>query len=196
MLSRIDLVLGRKDINIQMGSLFHGFLMEVIDSDYAYTLHQRNLNPFSQYIFFDKEENSYVWRVNGLTEEVYEKMIKKLAEHKDMNIKVIDKKTEKPMRIDDFALCIYKQEPPKRTNIKFLTPTGFKSNGYYINMPKLNLIYRSSAMKLNKYSKTIKTLDESIFEYLEQKCYISKYNLKSSLYIQGMMNLKDWDISF
>lgn len=189
MLSRIDLVLDNKCVNVQMGSLFHGFLMEFIDTDYAETLHSMNINPFTQFLYFDKEIESYVWRVNGLTEEIYNKMIKKLEKvetiylkHKDMNIKVKNRIIMKPIAIEDFIYEIYVKDAVRKTNVKFITPTSFKSNGKYLNFPDISLIYRSPAMKLNAFSTKIKAIEQTTFNEIEQRTTINRYRLSSAYF--------------
>ena len=77
----LELPPGEK-INISMGSVMHGVLMEMLPPNFARQLHEENLRPFSQCIYFDKEKNKSVWRVGTLNDETYEEIILPLLEIK------------------------------------------------------------------------------------------------------------------
>ena len=50
-------------ISYRQGSLFHGAIMEILNSEYADELHQSQLHPYSQYL--ESDSNGYVyWVVN------------------------------------------------------------------------------------------------------------------------------------
>ena len=70
----------KKAINFSKGSIFHGLLMENIDPDYAECLHTRALNPYSQYVYFDKEKDNFVWKISTLTKEAKDNIIDVLIE--------------------------------------------------------------------------------------------------------------------
>ena len=44
------------------GSLFHGVIMENIDSEYAELLHRNSVNPFSQFVKCENGIN--IWHIN------------------------------------------------------------------------------------------------------------------------------------
>ena len=77
------------------GSLFHGFLMETISSDYAEELHDSELHPYSQYI--DKQDNDLYWVINCTNSKSTENIISKLL-HKDY---VLLKKIDTELKIID-----------------------------------------------------------------------------------------------
>ena len=58
MLSKFEIALkdSENDINRNMGSLFHGALMEMVSRDYGDYLHENHLKPFSQSIFKRDDE--------------------------------------------------------------------------------------------------------------------------------------------
>lgn len=189
MLARIDFLLENKNLNERMGSVFHGFIMEQIESDYANFLHSSNDNPYSQYLFFDKLRDSYVWRINTLTEEAYEKIILRLKDinlinikQKQLSIEVKEKIQPEITNTEKLATEIYSKSNVEKIGIKFLTPTSFKSRGKYENYPRLPLFYGSLMRKINKFSPTIKAGDLEVVDFLSEKTWISRYNLMSTTY--------------
>ncbi len=91
MLSRMDVVLpneGNEKLNYNTGALLYGYMMEQI-GEYAQALHEQGIKPYSQYLFFDKAQNSYVWRINTMTESAYERLLLPLKDalKKDIFIK-------------------------------------------------------------------------------------------------------------
>ena len=89
MLSKFEITLkdSENDINRNMGSLFHGALMEMVSRDYGDYLHENHLKPFSQSIF--KRDDEFKWIVNCLDRESSEifndilmnRLIEKYADH-------------------------------------------------------------------------------------------------------------------
>ena len=69
MLSKFEIALkdSENDINRNMGSLFHGALMEMVSRDYGDYLHENHLKPFSQSI--SKRDDEFKWIVNCLDRE-------------------------------------------------------------------------------------------------------------------------------
>ena len=53
MLAQINIELEANGLSTNMGSLFHGYLMENIDSAYADYFHYNTTNPFTSCIFKD-----------------------------------------------------------------------------------------------------------------------------------------------
>ena len=48
------------------GSLFHGYLLSKLDTNYVEKLHHLALNPYSQYSYFDSNDNTYIWKISTL----------------------------------------------------------------------------------------------------------------------------------
>ena len=60
MLAQINMELEAVGLNVNMASLFHGYLMENIDPAYAEYFHYNTTNPFTSCIFKDTKENKAV----------------------------------------------------------------------------------------------------------------------------------------
>ena len=65
-----------KSRNDLLGSLFQGFIMENIDTDYADTLHVSTLHPYSQYVTMT--DDKIIWTLNTLNAEAKEKIADKI----------------------------------------------------------------------------------------------------------------------
>lgn len=56
-----------KKLDFGISSLMQGVMMELIDSEYAETLHEQGLNPYTQHVKF--QDGSIKWIISTLTEE-------------------------------------------------------------------------------------------------------------------------------
>ena len=61
-------------VHQEMGSVFHGALMERISADSADLYHHMTLRPYSQAVYWDVERHLPVWRLGFLTDEAYERI--------------------------------------------------------------------------------------------------------------------------
>ena len=67
----MEIVLGipeNEKVHRAMGSIMQGALMEILDIESTKILHVDGLRPYSQYIYFDKNKNQPIWRVNSLND--------------------------------------------------------------------------------------------------------------------------------
>ena len=58
-----------------LGSVLHGVMMSCISTEYATFLHTIKVPPYHQYVYYDKERNTSVWRIAALTEESIEEIM-------------------------------------------------------------------------------------------------------------------------
>jgi CRISPR-associated endoribonuclease Cas6 len=186
MLNRIDLVLKNKNINRNMGSIFAGYLTSIIDRDYVEYLHHLQLNPYTSYVYFDKKENRYVWRINTLDKLSKEMIIDKvsvlnerefLLENQNINIEV-----EKFVRYPEVDYSTLYLNEEKKNKIIFNTPTSFKSQGSYQIFPQVDLILNSVVRKINEFSEEIKIEEQSVLDSIINKTSITSYTLRSTKY--------------
>jgi CRISPR-associated endoribonuclease Cas6 len=186
MLNRIDLVLKNKNINRNMGSIFAGYLMSIIDRDYVEYLHHLQLNPYTSYVYFDKKENRYVWRINTLDKIAKEMIIDRvlvlnerefLLENQNINVEV-----EKFVRYPEADYSTLYLDEEKKNKIIFNTPTSFKSQGVYQIFPQVDLILNSVVRKINEFSEEIKIEEQSVIDSIISKTSITSYTLRSTKY--------------
>jgi CRISPR-associated endoribonuclease Cas6 len=190
---RMELETEENQIGYYQSSNLQGVLMEQIDSDFALLLHTQSLNPYSQSVFW--ENGKTIWSIKTLNENAYQNIIIPLKNDtfneftikKNINVKILTKeltlKSKKEL-LEEF----YNTPSDKNINIGFITPTAFKSNGRYVIMPDLRLIFQSL---MNKYSASsdneLEMFDEDTLEQLVEHSEISRYRLKSTYFpIEGI----------
>ena len=183
---KIKLDINSREIGYNSGSLFQGFLMENIESDYANNLHTLKINPYSQYINRTKE-GTY-WNIGATNREAYEKIISPILEldeviikDKDVKLKILDKSLNIIKREDFIEKNLFENFDSKEIVFNFITPTAFKRDNRYVIIPEPALIFQNLIKKFDSSG------EEKIFSYdlldeIKNSVYISRYNLKSRLF--------------
>ena len=172
--------------NSSLASVFHGVLMEKIDTAYADDLHISRTHPYSQYI--TNEDGCVVWNINVLDDLSAEKIIKVLKsdtfdkaelKSKDITLNIVSKELD-AVSYDDLIKEYYLDGRSSRyITIRTITPTAFKSNGRYVIFPTSELILNSIARKYDAFSGSTSILDEQLSYYIEENTDIVEYDLKS-----------------
>ena len=187
MLSKIQFLLSfeyKEKLTYQISSSMQGVLMELIPTDYAEELHTDGLKPYHQYVS-DITEDTFIWTVCALNEEAREKILDVLMKqksfqlkHKGIELHIIEQK----LLIKSYDSLIqeyYFTNQPRDITIHFMSPASFKSQGHYVIIPDVKLIFQSLMNKYDAYSEETKVCDEVVLEHIENYCFIKKYNLKS-----------------
>ncbi len=177
-------------LNLNTGSLMHGVLMENIDRDYGEYLHQNGMHPYSQFIYWDKDRQSYIWRVSTLNSEAKYQIIDKIQnldkiylKHRDITLEVKSSKVVKEILYKELANEYFLQNSQqKKITIKFITPATFKTQGEYVIFPSINLIYKNLLTRWNSYSKDISLEDEETENHLINYTKMIGYKLRSTKY--------------
>lgn len=170
-----------------LGSVLHGVIMSCISTEYATFLHATQIPPYHQYVYYDKERHTSVWRITALSEESIHNLITPL-----WNISSTIKLTQKngSLIIDarrvvletDYAsiaqsfLGDVKQY--KKIDITFVTPTSFKVNQAYAIFPDIEKIMRSFLKKWNAFSTSDVYDDEELFQALCDNIYVADYRMR------------------
>ena len=186
MLTRLVLKLNlpKRDIFISGDSL-HGVIMETIDGAFAEELHCQGLKPFSQHLEFFQGE--VFWVVNALTAEAETKIIGVLnnpsfstfrLKKYNLDVSIIDK-TKIQLEYKDLVNQFYFDASHRIFNVRFVTPTAFKSGGEYIFFPDWRLIIGSLMRKYNHVNGKENPEDSDILEALVCSIKPIKYELKS-----------------
>lgn len=172
------------ELAFQMSSLFHGVLMELLPENYAEYLHQSRLHPFSQHL--EKRQEKWYWIIcclNGAARDIIiNKTLWNLKQfslkRQQQKIEILDKKyaecTYKEL-MDSF----YREENNKYIQVRFCSPTAFKSQGQYVFYPDLKYIFQSL---MNRYDAALEEAAMRDQETLEQICNyarIIRYDLRS-----------------
>ncbi len=188
MLAKLEMKLTKTDdMSYQMSSLFHGVLMQLIDENYADELHSSKLHPYSQHI--ERRGDDWYWIVNTLSEKACDVLIKDsllkinciYLNKKNLSIGIEEKKyTELNDR--ELADCFYKEKAERYVTLQFLTPTAFKMNGRYINLPDIELIFANIMNKYDAANANDTVKDEETLMQLTQYTSLNRYELRSTLF--------------
>jgi CRISPR-associated endoribonuclease Cas6 len=197
-------------VNSSWGSIFHGMLMEMLDSCLAGKLHENGAKPWTQYIRPGKAGEA-LWTISTLTEEM-EGMIKKnLIEklpltnslrQKGFDITLNEPLSEKSESFRELADNAFLKAGIKRKHVlEFLTPTTFKTKGNYALYPTADLIVQSLLSKWEAFSCELSLKEDNIRENLSNHIYIDSYKLKTmnfyleSVRIKGFVGTMKFAIS-
>lgn len=174
-----------KLLSVLNSSLFQGVLMELIDSDYAEKLHHYEINPYSQYLIFDKDK--IYWCINALTKEASENITYKVRnqnlteihiKYKDIKLQILSEKFEKieeEKMVQDMLIL----DAPRIVTIKFESPTAFKKQGKYIFYPSVRHIFQSLIKKVDALSESFNISTDDVLNDFEENIEIIRYRLKS-----------------
>lgn len=181
-------------LSYQMGTLFHGALMEMLPKGYADELHHSELHPYSQYLVFKKQE--YYWVVCCFNEKAVRNIIwdalqkTERLEIKKENIEIeIQQKDYTEIRHSELMKHFYEKTGKRYLRVHFLTPTAFKQQGKYIFYPDIRCIYQSL---MNKYDAAVREESMTDEETLEQLCensQIVRYDLKSVPFVMEKVKI-------
>ena len=193
MLAQINMELESKELNINMASLFHGYLMENIDSAYAEYFHYNTTNPFTSCIFKDTKEDKFFWRVTTFSQKAYDMLMsyfskgipeKIYLKNKDLEINVKSFSIQKKSYEDLFL------EATERKRIQLMSPTSFKSDGITHIFPNISTLISGVIAKINQHSETAELEDKKIVNELLEKVYIKDYNLRTKIFHLESIKIK------
>lgn len=189
----IGLENSEKLVDIKSSSLFHGFLMEQLEYEYAEILHQNGWKPYTTSI--RQKEDILLWEITTLNLEAKEKVIDHLLKkelrhiylsYKKLKLEIVSmEKTE--VSYDDLLEENYFKDGSRYLTIFFNTPTSFKSQGQYVFFPDMHLIYQSIMNKYDTVSKDNTIFHEEVLEQILTNTQVINYHLKSCrFYLEGV----------
>ena len=165
-------------------SLFHGLLMELIAPDYAVSLHENALHPFSLHL--DQAENGGILTVSALTAEAAEQIMPPLRALKTAYLSQKDDEltfgepTEQSVSYHELFRRHYIHEDAARLiALDFTAPTAFKSAGQYVNMPTARLILSGLAKRYDATCDIHDTVYDTLFDEIEQRVTVSAFRIRS-----------------
>lgn len=188
MLTKFKIILNceKEFYNVNMGSLFHGVIMDMMDIEYAEKLHTDNLKPFSQSI--SSYETGICWNVCALNDEFAQAFQKVIEPKKEIFLRNKEKILEiqyislNEISYKDFIETHYFSTPEDYITVYFNTPTAYKLDGKYINYPILLHMYNNLIRKFDTFSGEFSLYDAEMVEDIANNSSIVSYNLKSTNY--------------
>lgn len=177
-------------VRSDMGSVFHGALMELIAPEAAERFHTMALRPYSQCVYWDKEKQKAMWRIGTLDEYAYEQLILPLKEKESLYFKQkgyavgLEKMTTgKPLDPAELSKgMIQALEAPQGAQWTCLTTMSFKQNGRYVILPDARLLYQSLLNRWNAFYPELAMTDEGLLEQLSAHCRLARYELRSQMF--------------
>lgn len=172
-------------IGYLQSSIFQGVLMETIDPDYAASIHEQGLHPYSQWI---SSRDELIWIIRTLNDSAYKGIIEPLLSS-DFD-KVELKSQETTLEIAGKTLVTKKNDELMKTftsdntdryvKISFESPTAFKSDSNYVFMPDTRLIFGSLMRKYSAASDSTDMTDEETLEYIASHSSIVDFKIRST----------------
>ena len=193
MLAQIKMEIEGEGLNINMGSLFHGYIMKKIDPAFAEYFHYNTTNPFTSCVYWDKEKQKYYWRITTFNKKAYDMIASYFIEDKIERVYLEHKELE--ISVKSFSLYKTSFEElylsnENKNKINFLTPTAFKSNGIIHIFPNISTLLMGVINKINQHSNTVKLEDEKIITEFLENVYIDEYNLRTRYFFMEQIRVK------
>lgn len=176
-----------------MGSVLHGALMEYAHEDFAAAMHRAGVRPFSQFVYYYKQAERAVWRIAALNGEAAAELGHALAAMpQNLCLKqkgyVVQLSKPQPVKEADYAAMaqqFFAEQPPRKAEITFVTPTSFKAYGAYKIYPDNAYIFRSLLKRWNAYSGGLVLEEENLEQHLAEAVKVIGYNLSLQQYSVG-----------
>lgn len=193
MLAQIKMEIEATGLNTNMGSLFHGYLMSVIDSAFAEYFHHNSTNPYTSCVYRDKESKKFIWRITTFNKKAYDMIVSYFLENDIKSIFLENKNLE--VTVKSFSLNKTSFEElyfnvNNKNKIILISPTSFKSEGTTHIFPNIKILLSGIIAKINKHSDSIKLEDEKIIKEFLDKVYIYDYNLKTQVFHVEKIKIK------
>ena len=169
-----------------LGPYLQGVLMENLNGEYAQYLHSLAFNPYSQHCRCERD-GKIIWQINALNDEAARNIAEAVARMDSVDLHAvnehfaIEKSTTETTAIVNLTNLI-KESDVNKFHVRFLTPTSFKSQGEYINMPNTRLILQNLLMHYNQIYAGDGEAEEETIEYLAKCTKISSYRLQSQYF--------------
>lgn len=183
-------------VNSSMGSIFHGAIMSLLPTEYVTELHQQGSRPFSQYVFWDRELQQAVWRINifdaKADAEITPRLVsldKLFLEQKGYSV-LLKETSIKKSSYEALADGVFLgEQAPRGVRLTFNTATSFKHNGQYMIFPDSRMIIQSLLNRWNQFSPQFKLEESQLKEKLANMCYIKRYSLHSQVFSVEQSNI-------
>lgn len=172
-------------IGYLQSSIFQGILMEMIDPDYASSIHEQGLHPYSQWI---SSRDELIWNIRALNDSAYKGVIEPLlspsfdkVELKSQDITLeIAGKTLITKKNEELMKTFTSDNTERYVKVSFESPTAFKSDSNYVFMPDPRLIFGSLMRKYSASSDSTDMTDEETLEYISAHTSIVDFKIRST----------------
>jgi CRISPR-associated endoribonuclease Cas6 len=170
-----------------LGPYFQGALMQHIDHQYATELHASAFKPYSQTCTFNNQTGAAQWTICTLTSTAQAGIIEPVRQLQVVRLSApnatfeIASQTLEVIPTKQLISEIHTTDTLDYT-VEFTTPTAFKSQGEYIFMPTVRLVFQNLLMHFNKIAEGVTEPDQDTLEYISQHTKITSYRLSSKYF--------------
>ncbi|NME28990.1 CRISPR system precrRNA processing endoribonuclease RAMP protein Cas6 [Megasphaera hexanoica] len=173
--------------NPNMGSVFHGALMELVGKDAAEMYHNRQVRPYSQSIIYRGKTRASIWRLGLFSESDCNPILQALQKTKTIYLRQqkytvsLGKPSIRTYTLDEW-LGTHGADGavPQGAIVHFYTTTSFKRQGSYVLFPEPRLLYQSVVLRWNTLSG--KTIESGLEDVLDYYTIIHSYRLQTELF--------------
>lgn len=184
-------------LNEKNGSLLHGFLMENMSEEAAAILHKDSLRPYSQYMYFSKEFNRWVWTINTLNkwvnsavEDAISNLNKVELKHKNSVFEIDHTRIHPGKSYKELTTESYSREGYRNIIVTFQTPCSFKVSGNNVIYPEIKFIYNNILNRWNSFSDLVSINDKEAIEHIIEHTYVHDFSIKGSRYSLKSANIR------
>jgi len=159
--------------------------MGCINTDYASYLHQLSFNPYSQHCV--REDGSLAWKIRTLTNEAAYYIIEPLRAASGCELRAgkanfeVVKTSLETTSLSTLLNTMNEPCDPK-VQVRFVTPTAFKSQGAYVIMPTVRLMLQNLLMHFGQVYNDDKESLSGMAEDVDQRVKVLSYNLRSNYF--------------
>lgn len=191
MLANLQMELKTKNndfIPYQKAVVLQSILMEQVRVEYAGKLHESNLHPYCQSVSNQNGRN--IWNICTANQEAFREIMiplhedgfsKFLMEDDNWEVTIVQKQLVKIGK-NEFMDKYYFKDSDRYIHVSFQTPTAFKSQGEYVCIPTLLLMYQSLMKKYDAAFEDETVESGEVLEQLLTYSRIVQYQLHSCRY--------------
>lgn len=179
-----------KNYGFEISSLLHGVIMENVSKEYADELHESGLKPYSQYV--ERIDDNVSWVITALNKRAKENILDSLMELNEVYLKYKNDKLEildKQLEINNYKAFLkntYFSACARKVEIRFVSPTAFKSGGKYHFYPTVEHIFKSLISKHDAMNENTEIYSEKLLLSIKENVEISNYKLRSTnFFLEG-----------
>lgn len=175
-------------LNQSLGSVFQGALIREISPEWASSMHEQKVRPYSQYLTV--EDGKPLWRIAVLTEDAFDHImvpVMKLSslhlEQRNCDISLSNFHILKTGTFKELEEQFWgNSEKIHHIEMNFLTSTSFKTHGTYAIFPEPALLFNTLIRKWNAYSDGSVLGEAHMGEHLAECMEITDYRLHTHPY--------------
>lgn len=191
----IDINLPKEFKTNNLGSLFHGALMENLSPEMTSLLHQSTgYSPLKQRLILEKHKSFVTWEIVSFLPTLSTEILNFFETSNTLHLKQHDIVINlESLIVEDIDLNSWiknfwtRIDYPKFVTIQILSPISFKSDGSYKIFPDIRKFFRSLMLNFDAFFQEYKMYDLDTLDFIEKNVTIVDYNLRSTkFHLEGV----------